>query len=327
MRKSSGKGRKRTFLRLLLLGCLVAGLGAGIAIVSIHSWDGKSRFTLVTYSNPLILFSIEPETKRSVVVTLPSNTQLSLPFGYGTYPASSVYPLGNLDKKRGGGKLLTGAIEETLGVPVYGYISFPAHAFPSLGRSADIVSLKKNYFSYSGIFFRLFPLLSVLKNTSTNISLFDLYRLWSAVGSLKSDSILFIDMENEGLLQKQELPDGTILYTIDVDTFQNRYPDIFQDHRVRIEEHTVEVVNATGKQSVAQGFGRVLKTLGAHVVVKSTAVRENQASCVIHAASPDLFGSALPRRLLSFYPCVKGEGRLPTNVVDYQVVLGVGFIE
>ena len=92
-------------------------------------WDGQRRFTVVfqEYSvspNPesyVYVFSIEPRLNRAIFLPIPGNVLLEAPYGYKTYPASSIFLLGELDNKRGGGKLLAKSIEGTLGIFVDGY--------------------------------------------------------------------------------------------------------------------------------------------------------------------------------------------------------------
>ncbi|MBI2616805.1 hypothetical protein HYW55_01570 [Candidatus Gottesmanbacteria bacterium] len=308
----------------LLTGCVTLVV---LFLFQTSRWDGKSRFTLVLNSRPLLVLSIEPETKRSVLVAFPANTQLSLPYGYGTYVASSVYPLGNLDKKRGGGMLLSRSIEETLGVPVYGFFSLEEQVEISLTTVSDTAKLKRDYFSYIGVIPRLPSFIQSLSGSQTNISIIDLFRLWQAIRSFRSDTVIFIDAQKEGLLWEEKLPDGINVFTIDTDSFGNRYPDIFQDHEVRLEEKSVEVVNATEVESVAKRFGWVLETMGADVLVKSTSMIPDTTSCVIHVRVKEIWDSAIVQRLMRYYGCKKGEISLSTNVVDLQVVLGVGFTQ
>lgn len=325
--KNKRSGKKRTIPRILVPGFIsFILLLAAFFYLSGKKWDAVSRYTFVVHSNPLIVVSVEPATKRSVVVTFPSNALLSLPYGYGSYQASSVFPLGELDNTHGGGKLLMRSIEETLGAPVYGYLSFGQEIVLAPDRT-DISQLKKKYFSASNILLRFPSFLRVIETMTTNISVVDMYQLWMAIRNIRSDTVVHIDTQMEGLLQKTILPDGSIQYVIDTDTFANRYPDIFQDHAVRLEEKTVEVVNATKEPSVAARFGHILETMGAHVLVKSTSQSEMKDPCVIAIKSKQMTQSIIVARLKSYYGCTIGKGSLDTDVVDLRVTLGVGFIQ
>ena len=141
--KSSSSTKYRYYFIAVLF--LLTGLVI-LQILGNRIWDGKSRFTILMQNisestkadqKNLIIFSIEPAKSRAIFLLIPANTMLDLPYGYDTYPAFSIYQLGELDQNRGGGLLLSKSIETTFGVVVDGYLLSNNENYLNLPLSSD----------------------------------------------------------------------------------------------------------------------------------------------------------------------------------------------
>lgn len=298
-----------------------------IKIVRDGIWDGKRRFTVVLDGNPLILFSVEPYSKQALLVQVPPNTILDVPYGYSTYPASAVFRLGNLDPKRSGGKLLSKSIENTFGVLVDGFIASKGENRYSFPIGSDALSkLKKDYFSLTSVVPAFMKFNAASGNLATNLSIIDIFRLWNSVRSLRADQILVVDLEKNNAVYDTRLPDGTIVKTLDRDVLDKvLFPD-FQDQLVRMQNITVEVVNASDQEKVAAQFSRILKNMGVNVVVTTTAKETVNYSCNILVSRRELRSSIIVDRLQKFYRCAVEE-ESDIRVADLKIILGVGFIK
>lgn len=327
MRQKRKIDSSRIFRRILIAAIFLVGVFLVFKLVAGGKWDGDRRFTIVVDGEPLLLFSIAPNEKQAILITIPSNVILDVPYGYSTYPAGAVWQLGNLDKKRVTGELLTKSIENTFGVVVEGFIaSHPPTKFSFPTTEEKLINLKKTYFSLSHLLPTIFKLSAVSSRIVTNLSQLDILRLWVAIRSLRSDEITMIDIRQAHVLTDERLPDGTVVATINQDLLDQLTSTRFQDNLVRMQNVSLEVVNATETEKVASQFSRILQNLGANVVVKSTSTEKESGKCKVIVAHRALLSSIIVERLKKFYACQVEEGK-PSSVADIKIVLGEGFIK
>src|SRR5689334_297937 len=79
------------------------------------------RFNIAVDSRQEEVVSLSTDGKSATVVFLPSNLQISsVAYGYGQYPISKVYDVGELDYH--GGKVFAQTTSELLGVPIDGFV-------------------------------------------------------------------------------------------------------------------------------------------------------------------------------------------------------------
>jgi len=298
---------------------------AGFKFIQEGTWDGKRRFTIVIDGDPVIVFSIEPYTRQALILTIPVMTILEVPFGYSSYPAGKVFNLGNLDRKRGGGKLLSYALENTLGVVIEGFIGSRSET-KFFFDSQKLADFKKTYFSLPGLLPSLFKFTSLSKNIVTDIPYIDILRLWNAVRKLRSDQIAVLDLRQTLALSEDMLPDQTTVFKINGDVLDEYLSSKFQDQAVRLQNVSVEVVNATERQNLASQFSRILQHLGANVIVKSTAAQKANFACQIEVSAKKFILSIIVERLKKFYRCGISEGN-DLGIADIKVVLGEEFLK
>lgn len=290
-------------------------------------WDGRRRISIVVDADPILLFSVSPETRQAVVVTIPGNVMLVVPYGYKAYPANAVYKLGRLDKERGGGFLLSKAVENTMGVAIEGFFGSKNTKEFTFPDSPDkLVSLKRSYFSLPGILPAIIKFQSVAHKLETNLRTSDILRIWNAIRNLRSDEIRIINIRETHVTKGEKLPDGTVVANIDQDLLDQLLATYFQDKMVRAENITLEVVNATGQEKLASQFSRILQNLGANVVVKSTAAQEEEGNCKVNVTKHDVVSSIIVERLKKLYDCKIVESK-ELGISDIKVVLGEDFIK
>lgn len=314
-------------LKILAAGLfLLIFVGAGKAVFG-AKWDGVSRFTLVADADPLVLFSIEPQNRQAILVLIPSNIMLDVPYGYSTYPAGAVYRLGKLDGKRGGGLLLSKSIENTAGVMVDGYLaqkSGSRFAFPT--DKDRLYKFKKDYFSLLSLLKSVMSFQFVPAHLDTNLSYLDLFRLANAIRNIRSDQITVINLADTSASQDERLPDQTIVKRLDRDVLDAVLYPQFLDQKIRSQNVSVEIVNASGGQKVASQFAKVLRNIGANTVNTRTSVNDEKSGCIISVAQTSLESKAIVLKLQKSYNCSIDKVR-DTGIADIRVTLGEGFIQ
>lgn len=301
-----------------------------------HSqWDGSRRFTIILSrsldgdskeGSAFFILSLEPLDHRVVLLRIPGNTLLDVPYGYKTYPAASVYGLGQLDPKRGGGNLVRRAIESTFGISVDGFFLYSSN-FWRLPETSDIdISRFKSEFSLLKYFTFLPRFIFDNRNVQTNLSLVDRYRIFASLHSLRADQIRVLVGDEKNILTSQSLPDGTVFENLNSDALDILITDSFQDARVRKELYTVEVANAAREPRLASDFSKILKHMGANVILTSTADNFFNGRCKIESTKTILHSSILIERLNGLYNCDSQELTGSSNMTDIRLILGSQFV-
>lgn len=326
--RSPRKIKKRNILFLILI-FLIFGVFAGIfSVLKVRRWDGVHHFNIVLATSPILVFSFDPNLHQATILSIPSNAFLEVPYGYGNYPAGSIYRLGALDIQRGGGNLLGKSIENTFGIVIDAYLapkSKKLEDLPLLDK-AQIQKIKNDYFSFHGAILSLAQMMTYSRGMDTNLSMIDKFNLWNAIRTLRIDNISLLDVDGSMVVSDQKLPDGAVVKIIDKELFDAFIKDKFQDNLVRLENISVEIINASGEDGVAYQFGRTLKNLGANVLVKTTAERNEDYTCSVFTLRKELVQSHIVRRLKQLYQCNISKDLSVKNIADIQVVVGRGFL-
>lgn len=317
--------RRRRYIIFIIAGTLL--LFAWIKLQSGTFWDGQRRFTIVVASNPVLVLSLEPQTGKAVIFTIPPNTQLETPFEYGAYPAQSVYHLGELDPKRGGGKLLSKAVENTFGIWTDGFLAFRDNMTLPADFTAQIPQIKKQYFSLFGIFSNLSKYFFWKGKMVSNLSFLDQINLWLALRNTRPDNIIVLDFEERGVLKDNIFPDGSTVKTIDTELASLVLADYFEDRQIRMENISLEIENASGIDRLATQFAQILTNLGGSVMVKSTADTQGNFSCNLHLSDKILKDSMIVKRLVTYYHCQIKNEMEEKGTVQLRMVLGKEFYQ
>lgn len=318
---------KRFKFFLLLLGIIVFFF-LTLLIFGSSSWDGGRRLSFVINTDPTVVFTLEPHTKRAVVIVFPSNTLLEVPFGYKTYPAASIYRLGELDDKRNGGILFTKTIENTIGLYVDGYFSFSDIPIPiDIINDQRVKEMKESYFNFIGAIRHIHDLIGYITKWQTNFSFLDQYKIWLALRKIRSDRIEVIDLDAISVLSDDILADGTKVKKIDIDKFDVIIADKFEDKLIRSENITIEVNNASGKDRLASQFARILTLRGSNVIMKSTDEDIQRQRCTLVVSQDKFLKSIIVAFLKDAYVCTINNNRQSQLTSDMKIILGEEFYQ
>jgi len=332
VRSAAHPARKHFVLLVSLVLILLVLL---LTFFSSKTWDGAGRYSIVIQENSqnsivaakIAIFSIEPVTNRAIWLSIPPETLLVVPFGYGAYPAASVFNLGELDANDTGGELLARSIERNFGVAIDAAIIIPHEAIVSLPQSyQELINLKKNFFTVSGFFRYLLHMKSHFGNRSLNsLAPGDGWKLFWEVRSLRADQITYLDAFQLELVEPLKRPDDSIVYSLRTDRFDLLVSDLFIDHMIRSQAVSVAVVNASGQTNLASVTQRILVNLGVNVVSKSTAKETIKDRCTIRL-STNQKEPLLVKKLTARWGCSVVFG-LWDSLAAVEIILGESFVK
>jgi hypothetical protein len=289
-------------------------------------WDGNGRYTVVLNSKPIGIFSIEPQKRKVVFTQIREEAMVDVPYGYSTYPASSIFKLGELDGKRGGGKLLSKSMEYTMGIAVNGFFSIGNDRFPlEINSQTDIEKVKDKYFTLSGGLTILTSLIFNKTNYKSDIPLVDIWKVWTAIKKTRSDQIYYLNLDNKNIYDEDKLPDGTVVSLIDKNRLDAALADYFEDSKIRNENVTIEIVNATNKERLASQFTRILTKIGANVLVKSNNPEIRQKACIIEISDIKLKDIIIIKRLKEMYSCQLIDKLIDKGQAEIKITIGEDF--
>lgn len=293
--------KKRLFLVIFLI--IAIGLGWKTdRVLSKNVWDGQNRLNLVFRfqgSSPLIM-SFSPET--STILIIPANAFIEVTHGYGPYRAESIYQLGELEKKLGG-ELLAESVQEYLGIPVDGYII-------NSNVKTQMSELKEG-------------LMEIFRNSlkgggKTNLTKWDLLRLWWKIRGVREDKINIIDLKEASASEEIILSDGTKAIKIDPERLERILSQFFVDEKIRQETLTIAVLNGTNHLGLANKGARLIGNMGGRVI----GVGDVESSRCEARSEKKYKNSYTVKKLIRVFDCEWGGENLENQRADVVLILG-----
>jgi hypothetical protein len=263
-RKKIKKIRIVRLILFVILLILLGGLGFKIyRSIAKSVWDGQSQLNLAINPSiadqPVLIAAFNPEEKSLNVLLIPPRTFIETIHGYGPYRVESIYRLGELNKK--GGELFQGSLQTYLGIPVDAYASMsnvkcqsPLRGIPSEWSNVKIKTCILENIRF------------LIKGGETNLTKWDLLRLWLGFRNLRQDKINLVDLGQTSASQEVDLLDGTKANKIDTERLELIMSQFFVDKKLKQEDLTVAVLNGTNHAGLANKVATLIKNIGGQVM-------------------------------------------------------------
>ncbi len=241
----------RFFLILLVVLCL--GLVFRLyQSVNRSLWKGDSRFNLVFNSAPVLVASFDSFENKVDLLLIPQGTFIEAVHGYGPCRAESIYRLGQLNNQ--GGDFLSSSLQNYLGLPIDGYLLTSEVSFQK-----DDNSFLKSYLVKNLSFFSK-------KRQETNLSNWDLIRLWWHFRKIRPDKFNLIDLSQTQASEKILLADGSKAMKIDPKRLELIMVQFFADRKIKEEGLTISILNSTSHFGLAAKVANLIKNIGGRIV-------------------------------------------------------------
>lgn len=327
--RSPRKSKKQISKFLIIIPLILLAVAVLVIFGSKSSYDGITRYNFVVDSDPVTVFSINPKEHSALILSFSGGVYLDIPYGYGRYSAQNIYRLGNLDQMRSGGELLASSIENTLAVNIDGYIH-PENGIlrnvPEINED-NLLNIKNDYFSLHGIISNSGNVLKFLKNTDSNITLIDKFRIWKEIRGIRSDNITFIDLGKMNIYTEDKLSDGTPVKYFDRDLLDSVVSNKLYDSNIRNENISIEIINTTNRDGLAQQLARVLVNLGANIVKKNSEEGVGNFNCLLRMDNEKLKNSFIVKKIKKLYSCRDEVKNTQGNISDITFILGKDFMK
>ena len=314
--------KKRSKLKILgLIFLLVFLLTLGGVVFKISRsvtksvWDGQSQLNLAINPSragqPVLIVGFNPEGKSLNVLSIPAGTFIETIHGYGPCRVESLYRLGELNKK--GQELFRGSLETYLGVPIEAYALMINN-----DEKAEEMKNKEGIARF---------LKSLLKRGQTNLTKWDLLRLWLGFKNLRQDRINLIDLGQTSASKQVDLPDGTKANKIDTERLESIMSQFFVDKKIKQEDLTVAVLNGTNHAGLANQAATLIKNIGSQVVaVGDTPLPLKNGKCEVRSEKK-YKNSYTIRKLSHLFDCHWEGGPTSSQRADVVLILGESYWE
>lgn len=313
------KVNKIVGLVLLLIFLLVlAGVIFKVSRLLVKSvWDGQSQLNLALNPSlagqPVLIVAFNHEEKSVNILLIPAGTFIETIHGYGPCRVESVYRLGELNKK--GGELFQGSLQEYLGIPI--------DAYASIGNGEWIMDNMKNKEEI------LKTITSLFKRDKTNLTKWDLVRLWWNLRNLRQDKINLVDLGQTSASQEIDLPDGTKANKIDTERLELIMSQFFVNKKLKQENLTMAVLNGTNHSGLANKAAILIKNIGGQVMTVGDTENgqgESLQQCQIKSQKK-YKNSYTVRKLSHIFGCQWGGESMTDQRANLVLIVGQSYWE
>lgn len=234
-----------------------------------YSWNGRSTINLVIKSDQVYAVSFDPGAMKLIILKIPGDTYLNLPDGYGSWPTRSIFALGEREQPPKGAGLLKNTLEQTLGVPIDGYVLLEKDA-AALPLEKLITSLRQNPFN----------LISINRYSMTDLAPVEYLRLLWGIRGVRGENLKLVDLEKSPITDSFLLPDKTRALRLERTRLDTLIQKEFKDDKLTDESLSVAIYNSTKHPQLAEAAARIVINSGGRVIFTGNSEASYQKSVI-----------------------------------------------
>ncbi|MDO8498280.1 MAG: LytR C-terminal domain-containing protein [bacterium] len=276
------------------------------------SWEDGETLNLLVKAREVSLLSFNPKGKSTVVLIIPEEIQMHLPFGFGNWPVRSIYGLGQAESRPRGAELLSETVSQNFSLPVQGYLLLPQN----VDLSFDEVLKKVKDEPLWG--------LGILRNSKTDLSPRELWNLFSHLREVRSDKVEVVDLAESKAVKESTLPDGSRSLTLNQVLLDQLIQSKIEDSKLKDESLTVGIFNTTTYQGLAEKVAREITNMGGRVVFTASSPDHLEVTVVKGKPSYtiDLLSKILAPHCEKKEKCPVSGSNLDLSRADINIILG-----
>lgn len=237
-------------------------------------WNEHFNLNIILQAKDVSLVSFNPQDRKVFIINIPKNLYLEVSHGFGKWQTGSIYSFGQ-SQTTGGAKLLTDTLIDFFALPIDGFLQLNGK-YSQKNTNEIVLELRSNPLS-------IIALLPFLK---TSLTPFDLFNLKMGLSGVRFDKIKTVDLDSS-LLQKEQLADGTLVYTADEIKLDPLLSNL-KDPIIQSEHKTIAIFNSTNHPGLAQKAARLVANIGGDVIIISNSQNMLKTSKVIGEESKTL---------------------------------------
>lgn len=227
-------------------------------------WADNNQLTLALEINNQIGFvKIDPVLQEVKVIYFPDNAMIKLSNGFDQYRAKNIRALAKQENIPLG-LLLKNTSTQFLGILTDGYI----------------ISLQQDDFDFKNMLKQI-----IFRKAKTNLSGWDVVKLFYFCQSLKPDQIESLAIKEEDIGEEMLLPDGTNIYTLEENKLDLFMLQNFANPDYLKEKVKWEIYNTTSYDGLAESMKKILINSGFDVIGVRQASETDQEKSSLFVSS------------------------------------------
>lgn len=283
-----------------------------------YTWDDTSTLNVVLAevdgdkTSTLDILHFDPTQQQVVLLRIPPLTYIDAPHGYGWWIAESIFGLGQESNKKQGTTLLEDSMSTLLGLPIDGTIFIP--------KGSDVDTWFNNARANKISF------LTTIPKVQSDMTPLELNDLFSKLGSVRSDNIMDLDLEQSSITQSKLLPDSSRVLGVDMVKLDLFIRNNLADSTFLQEGESVAVFNATSHPGLTKDVVRMITNLGGTVTMINNTDKPSAKSYIYasdsHRSITELRLTALLAPSCLKVRCSTTDDRVLNSRSDIAIVLG-----
>lgn len=216
-------------------------------------WDGRGVINTAIMADHTYILSFNPYQKSLLLLKIPDETYVSVPFNFGKWNLGSVYKLGQSENPPIGAMLFKKTLEKNLSLPISSYI---LDQKVNTSFEKKLTSLRQNPVEN----------INFLGQIKTDLSLLEYIKLFWALRSVRFDRVKILDLGDSDFTSWIILRDGSRVISIDQDELDDYMQKYFADSKIKDEGLSIGIYNTTDHPGLAETAARFIKNMGGRVV-------------------------------------------------------------
>lgn len=282
-----------------------------------YFWDKKSSITLAVKSNKIYVLNYNPTDQKATILTIPDETYLTLPKGFGSWPLGSVYQLGQEESPPIGSELLKQSLAKLLGLPIDGFITFKS------SLSSRPLDLLINDWKANPI-----TAFMMIKDIETDLTPLEVHNLVFELRGVRADKIINLDLLHSEITQSKLLPDSTRVLgvnNVSLDLFIRKN---LADPTIQLEDLPIAIYNSTTHPGLALELSRIIVNMGGRVIFTGNTENFQENTTIISQAKD----SWTSKKLMQLFAplclqaeCSSDDPRIQNSRATINIILGENF--
>jgi hypothetical protein len=279
---------------LLLLGQLFNFLGSlskpitpGLLSQNFPTLSNHYSYNVAIKAKDIGIMNIDPINKKLTLLSLPDNTYLEVPKGYGWWGLDKVYELGQEQEPAIGAELLHLSLQNLIALPLDRLI-IAGESDQTKTVSELVESWRSNpVFAWIG-----------LRSIQSNFTPAEKWQFLFSLSGTRQDKFRILDLYQSDITDNRLLPDSSRVLGVNQIKLDLFIRDQLIDQQIFQEGYAIAVYNATNHPGLANDLARIITNLGGNVIISSNSEQLIQESkVVLQDADPTIAKSSTFERL------------------------------
>ncbi len=287
-----------------------------------HSgWSRSLSTNIAIKANGLAVMQIDPIQKHLTILSVPEDSYIDMPKGYGSWKIGNIYQLGQEETPQIGAILLRDAFNTLLGLPIDQVIVYDDQ---ELTPQQLVEQWHGNRFSWFGI----------SRQAETDFTPVDLINFVQSLNAIRLDKINYVDIGQNDITESRLLPDSTRVLGINRVQLDLFVREKMQDQQIVQEALNIAIFNATTHPGLAQEAARIVTNLGGNVIIiRNSQTPQDQSQVIISENTGGALQHSVTFNRLSQYfapwcadgECQNNDDKVSVSRGQVTIVIGEDF--